>query len=41
MIGTWVGKSVVAHNATLRSHKVVLLPEISRGLIGVRIVGSF
>lgn len=41
MIGTWVGKSVVAHNATLRSHKVVLLPEISGGLIGVRIVGSF
>lgn len=41
MIGTLVGKSVVAHNASLRSGKVVLLPEVSQGLIGVRIAGSF
>ncbi len=41
MIGTLVGKSVVAHNAALKSGKVVLLPEVGGGLIGVRIVGSF
>lgn len=41
MIGTWVGKSVVAHNIALRSGKVVLLPEVARGLIGIRIAGSF
>jgi membrane-associated phospholipid phosphatase len=41
MIGTLVGKSVVARNADLRSNKLVLLPEVSRGLIGVRIAGSF
>lgn len=41
MIGTWVGKSVVAHNADLRSGKLVLLPDFSQGLIGVQIVGRF
>ncbi len=41
MIGTLVGKSVVAHNAELRSGKVVLLPEVGPGLIGVRIAGRF
>ncbi len=41
MIGTAVGKSVVARNADLRSDKLVLLPEVSGGLIGVRIAGSF
>jgi hypothetical protein len=41
MIGTWVGKSVVAHNAQLRTGKLTLLPDVSGGLIGVRIVGSF
>lgn len=41
MIGTWVGKSVVAHNANLRSGKLTLLPDVSRGLIGVRLTGSF
>lgn len=41
MIGTLVGKSVVAHNTALRSRKVVLLPELAPGLIGVRIAGSF
>lgn len=41
MIGTLVGKSVVSRNADLRSRQVVLLPEVSRGLIGVRIAGSF
>ncbi len=41
MIGTLVGKSVVAHNAALKSGKVVLLPEVGGGLIGLRIAGSF
>jgi hypothetical protein len=41
VIGTLVGKSVVAHNTTIRSDKLVLLPDVSRGLIGVRISGRF
>lgn len=41
MIGTLVGKSVVAHNAGLRTGKLVLLPDFSQGLIGVRIAGRF
>ncbi len=41
MIGTLVGKSVVAHNAELRSARVVLLPELGPGLIGIRIAGRF
>ena len=41
MIGTLVGKSVVARNAALRSGKVALLPDVAPGLIGIRIVGSF
>jgi membrane-associated phospholipid phosphatase len=41
LIGTLVGKSVVYHNKSLRSAKVVLLPEIAPGLIGVRITSNF
>lgn len=41
LIGTWVGKSVVARNKQLRSGKVVLLPEIAPGLVGVRLVSNF
>jgi PAP2 superfamily len=41
MIGTLVGKSVVAHNAALRSNRLVLLPELAPGLIGVRLAGNF
>lgn len=41
VVGTLVGKSVVAHNQTLRSGKLVLLPEIAPGTIGVRLAGSF
>ncbi len=41
MIGTLVGKSVVAHNRTLRSGKVVLLPELAPGVIGLRLAGNF
>jgi len=41
LIGTLVGKSVVAHNKSLRSRKVAVLPEIAPGLVGVRITASF
>ena len=41
MIGTLVGKSVVARNDSLRANKLVLLPEVSGGLIGVRLAGNF
>ncbi len=41
LIGTLVGKSVVARNKSLRSRKVVLLPEIAPGLVGVRLVSVF
>ncbi len=41
MIGTLVGKSVVAHNRTLRSDKLVLVPEIAPGMMGMRLTGSF
>lgn len=41
LIGTLVGKSVVAHNKQLRPGQVVLLPEIAPGLVGVRMVSKF
>lgn len=41
LIGTLVGKSVVAHNRPMRSGQVVLLPEIMPGLVGVRMVRKF
>jgi hypothetical protein len=41
LIGTLVGKSVVAYNKPLRSGKLVLLPEITPGSIGVRLTSSF
>jgi len=41
LIGTLVGKSVVAYNKSLRAGKVALMPEIAPGLIGVRLTGNF
>ena len=41
MIGTLVGKSVVAHNKSLRVAKVVVSPEIAPGRIGVRLTRDF
>jgi hypothetical protein len=41
MIGTLVGKSVVAHNQALRSQRLALLPELAPGMVGVRLAGSF
>lgn len=41
LIGTLVGKSVVQHNKSLRTGKVVMQPEVAPGLIGVRIVSNY
>jgi len=41
LIGSLAGKSMVAHNSPLRSGKVVLLPEITAGPIGVRLTSNF
>ncbi len=41
IIGTLVGKSVVAHNGTLRSDKIALLPDVSQHQIGMRLAGHF
>lgn len=41
LIGTLVGKSVVAHNKPMRHGKVVLLPELTPELVGIRLVRSF
>lgn len=41
LIGTLVGKSVVAHNKQMRSGQMALLPEITPGMVGVRIVRKF
>lgn len=41
LIGTLVGKSVVAYNKPMRSGKMALLPEITPDLIGVRFTASF
>lgn len=41
LIGTLAGKSVVAHNKSLRSGKVVLTPELAPGLAGVRLTTNF
>ena len=41
LIGTLVGKSVVAHNKSLRPAKVAVLPEIAPGWTGVRLTRDF
>ncbi|HSM98626.1 MAG TPA: phosphatase PAP2 family protein [Gallionella sp.] len=41
LIGTLVGKSVVAHNKPQHARNVVVLPEIAPGSVGVRLTGSF
>jgi hypothetical protein len=41
LIGTLLGKSVVEHNKSLRPGKVMLLPEITTGSIGVRLTSNF
>ena len=41
LIGTLVGQSVVAHNQSRRSGKMALLPDVTPGLLGIRLAGSF
>ena len=41
LIGTLVGKTVVAHNRRLRTGKTALLPDIVPGRVGVRVVSRF
>jgi membrane-associated phospholipid phosphatase len=41
LIGTLVGKSVVAHNKPMRPAKVLLLPDFTPRLVGVRLTSSF
>ncbi|KAF0205105.1 MAG: phosphoesterase PA-phosphatase related [Gallionellaceae bacterium] len=41
LIGTFVGKSIVKHNRTLRTGKVALLPMIGPDFAGVQVVGNF
>lgn len=41
MIGTLVGKSVVSYNRQLRAGKVALLPDVTPGMRGLRLVGNF
>lgn len=41
IVGTLVGKSVVAHNKDLRSNKLTMLPALSQGMVGVQVVGRF
>lgn len=41
VIGTLVGKSVVAHSPATHSDKLILLPDFSQGLIGIHIFGRF
>jgi len=41
MIGTLVGKSVVEYNKSLRSNKMVILPEAAPGMVGLRMVSRF
>jgi membrane-associated phospholipid phosphatase len=41
LIGTLIGKGVVAHNEPSRSRKVLLLPEITPDMTGVRLLSSF
>lgn len=41
LIGIWVGRSVVAHNQSRRTGSMILLPETSEDLFGLRLSGNF
>lgn len=41
IIGTMVGKSVVEYNKPMRANKMVLIPEVAPGTVGIRMVSSF
>jgi membrane-associated phospholipid phosphatase len=40
-IGNWVGLSVVSHNRQKRGTNIVLLPETTQDIIGLRLTGDF
>jgi len=41
IVGTLVGKSVVAHNKDLRSNKLSITPAVSQGMVGLQVAGRF
>ncbi|MFA6119853.1 MAG: phosphatase PAP2 family protein [Sideroxydans sp.] len=41
IVGTLVGKSVVAHNKALRGNKLFVTPAVSQGMVGIQIAGKF
>ena len=41
LIGNWVGQSVVTHNQAKRPGKLLVIPESSLDLIGIRLAGNF
>jgi membrane-associated phospholipid phosphatase len=41
IVGTLVGKSVVAHNKDLRGNKLSVMPAISQGMVGIQVAGKF
>lgn len=41
VVGTLVGKSVVAHNKDLRGNKLTVTPAVSQGMVGLQIAGRF
>lgn len=41
VVGTLVGKSVVAHNKDLRGNKLSITPAVSQGMVGIQIAGKF
>jgi hypothetical protein len=41
IVGTLVGKSVVAHNKDLRANKLSVTPSLSQGMVGIQVAGKF
>jgi hypothetical protein len=41
IVGTLVGKSVVAHNKDLRGNKLSVTPTLSHSMVGIQIAGKF
>jgi membrane-associated phospholipid phosphatase len=41
VVGTLVGKSVVAHNRDLRGNHLSVTPAISQGMLGIQVAGKF
>lgn len=41
IVGTLVGRSVVAHNQNLRGNTVSVTPALSQGMVGIQLAGKF